>query len=122
MNSERSKSLNTLLLPPISSTGLQYDIMKATHGNQHPLTSDLIRMWEECRVEMDCAEQPALARGFKKSKAVQKVVHVVVLHIMVIKSCVMICGNKMIISWSYASPPSPHLVFICFPSVPCSSK
>uniref|UniRef100_A0A8K9X5Z6 [histone H3]-lysine(4) N-trimethyltransferase n=1 Tax=Oncorhynchus mykiss TaxID=8022 RepID=A0A8K9X5Z6_ONCMY len=34
---------------------LAYDIMKVTHGNQHPLTSDLIRRLEECRAELDRA-------------------------------------------------------------------
>nr|XP_029530969.1 histone-lysine N-methyltransferase SMYD3 isoform X1 [Oncorhynchus nerka] len=34
---------------------LAYDIMKVTHGNQHPLTSDLIRKLEECRAELDRA-------------------------------------------------------------------
>ncbi|NP_001290697.1 histone-lysine N-methyltransferase SMYD3 [Esox lucius] len=33
---------------------LAYDIMKITHGNEHSLTSDLIRKLEECLAEMDC--------------------------------------------------------------------
>ncbi|KAM6979847.1 histone-lysine N-methyltransferase SMYD3 [Aplochiton taeniatus] len=43
------------LEPALNTLRQAYDIVKVTHGDQHPLTSDLSRKLEECRAEIDHA-------------------------------------------------------------------